>query len=195
MCVCNHRYPACNAHASYCHLRPVWLYHIFSYILINGTICGKYINERKMCTLIFATIFLWNISKSKKYSATYCHKCTHVFMQSTRYSCHILTNVEFSQRGFEKHTNIIFHENPSSGSRVLPCGRSDWQTDMTKIMVAFRNFAKVPRRAYKVSKSLNSHTLEGTGRGYIQNVTTTGETDGWEEAGVLRQTNCRNKDS
>jgi len=61
---------------------------------------------------------------------------------------------------------------------------------MTKIMVAFRNFANVPKGAHKVSKSLNSHTLEGSGRIYIPNVTTTGETDGLEEAGVLRQTNC-----
>jgi len=36
--------------------------------------------------------------------------------------------------------NIKFHENPSSESRVFPCG----QTDMTKHIVAFRNFAKTP---------------------------------------------------
>jgi hypothetical protein len=58
---------------------------------------------------------------------------------------------------------------------------------MTKIVVAFRNFANAPKRAHKVSKS---EFLEGRGRGYIQNVSATGETDGWEEACVLRQTNC-----
>jgi len=26
---------------------------------------------------------------------------------------------------FEKYSNIIFQENPSSGSRVVPCGRTD----------------------------------------------------------------------
>jgi hypothetical protein len=30
-----------------------------------------------------------------------------------------------SRRIFEKHSNIKFQENPSSGSRVLPCGRTD----------------------------------------------------------------------
>ena len=40
--------------------------------------------------------------------------------------------------------SIKFHENPSSGSPVLPCGRTDGQTDMTKLMVAFRNFANAP---------------------------------------------------
>jgi hypothetical protein len=61
---------------------------------------------------------------------------------------------------------------------------------MTKIMVAFRNFANAPKRAHKVSKSLNSHTIGERGRGYIHNVTTTGEIDCWEEASVLRQTIC-----
>jgi hypothetical protein len=35
-----------------------------------------------------------------------------------------------------------FHENPSSGNGVDPCGR----TDMTKLMVAFRNFANAPKK-------------------------------------------------
>ena len=36
--VCGLRYPACNARAQYCHLRPVWLYHIFLHYLIKGMI-------------------------------------------------------------------------------------------------------------------------------------------------------------
>jgi hypothetical protein len=47
---------------------------------------------------------------------------------------------EFSRQIFEKVLNINFHENPSIGSRVVPCG----QTDMTKLVVAFRNFANAP---------------------------------------------------
>jgi len=42
-----------------------------------------------------------------------------------------------------------FHENSSSGSRVVPCGRTDitdGHTDLTKIKVAFRNFANVPKK-------------------------------------------------
>ena len=26
---------------------------------------------------------------------------------------------------FEKYSNVRFHENPSNGSRVVPCGRTD----------------------------------------------------------------------
>jgi len=35
--------------------------------------------------------------------------------------------LEFSLKIFEKHSSTKFHENPSSGSRVVPCGRTDRQ--------------------------------------------------------------------
>jgi hypothetical protein len=41
VCVCSLRYPACNAHAPYCHLWPVRLYLFFPHYLINGTIFGE----------------------------------------------------------------------------------------------------------------------------------------------------------
>jgi len=49
-------------------------------------------------------------------------------MESTRYSRQILVKLEFSRQVFEKYSSIKFHENPSSGSRVVPCGRADRQT-------------------------------------------------------------------
>jgi hypothetical protein len=58
-------------------------------------------------------------------------------MQCIRYSCQILIKLEYSQQIFDKSSNIKFHENPSSGSRVVPCGRTDGYTDMTKLMVFF----------------------------------------------------------
>jgi len=47
-------------------------------------------------------------------------------------------------RFFEKYSIIKFHENPSSGSRVVSCARTDGQTDMNKLIVSFRNFANGP---------------------------------------------------
>jgi len=51
---------------------------------------------------------------------------------------------------FRKKCSVIkFLENPSSGSRVIPCGqtdgRTDRQTDATKLIVAFCNFANTPK--------------------------------------------------
>ena len=49
-----------------------------------------------------------------------------VFMQSALYTCQILLKPEFSRQIFEKkNTHIKFHENPSSGSRVVSCERTD----------------------------------------------------------------------
>jgi hypothetical protein len=45
----------------------------------------------------------------------------------------------------KKFSNIEFHENPSSGRRVVPCGWTDTQTYMKKLILAFRNFASVPK--------------------------------------------------
>jgi len=61
-------------------------------------------------------------------------------MQSTRYSSHILVKRHFLDRFSKKYSNIKFHENQPNGSRAVPCG----QTDMTNLIVAFRNFANSP---------------------------------------------------
>jgi len=47
--------------------------------------------------------------------------------ESIRYYCPILTKLEFSGQIFEKYSNIKFHENPLSGSRVAPFGWTHWQ--------------------------------------------------------------------
>jgi len=51
-------------------------------------------------------------------------------------------SLEFCRQIFEKYLNIKFRENTSSWSSVCQCGRSEGRTDMTKLILAFRNFAK-----------------------------------------------------
>jgi len=70
-----------------------------------------------------------------------------VFTLSTCYSCPILMKLEFSRRIFKKYSNIKFQENPSSGSRVVPCGQTAGHTDMTKLTVALRTFVNMPKKA------------------------------------------------
>ena len=62
-----------------------------------------------------------------------------------------------------------FHENPPSGSRVVPCGRTDGHTDKTKLVVAFLNLRKClikRRKVYCIGHVLCincplKHVLEG----------------------------------
>jgi len=61
--------------------------------------------------------------------------------KSILYSCQISMTLEFSRQVFKKISNIKFPENPSSRSRVVPRGRADRRTDITKLIVVFRNFA------------------------------------------------------
>ena len=63
-------------------------------------------------------------------------------------SCQIVMKLVFSQQTFEKFSNMKFHENPSSESRVVSCGRTDEETDMAKLIGAFRNVANAPKNAY-----------------------------------------------
>ena len=51
----------------------------------------------------------------------------------------------FSQQVFLKSSNIKFHQKPSIGNRVAPCGQTDGQTDVTMLIVVFRNFANAPK--------------------------------------------------
>ena len=62
------------------------------------------------------------------------------------YSCQVLMKIGFSLQFCEKYSNFKFHENPSSGSRAVPCGQTDRQrTNVTKLIIAFHNFANAPK--------------------------------------------------
>jgi hypothetical protein len=95
-----------------------------------------------MCVSIFSTTFVWNISHSKKNWARYYHKRVSVFMKHNRYSCPILMKLEFSGQSFEK---ILWYQ--------ILWKSVKWETscfirtDMTKLIVSFRNFAYAPKNA------------------------------------------------
>jgi hypothetical protein len=70
---------------------------------------------------------------------------------------------ELSRDIFEKYSNIKLHENPSSGNGGAPYGRAD----MTKLVVAFRNFAIVPTNTRqsgikKTARNLRSVVLNSS---------------------------------
>ena len=67
----------------------------------------------------------------------------------TRHCCQFIINPEYSGQIFEIYSNVRFHENPSSGRRVVPGGQTEAWTVMTTLVVAFRSFAN---RSDKESK-------------------------------------------
>ena len=75
-------------------------------------------------------------------------------MYRTVHSIQILMKLEFSRQIFEKYSTIKCHENPTSGSRDVPCRRTDGQPDMTKLIVAFailRTRVKMSDKQYRPS--------------------------------------------
>jgi hypothetical protein len=49
---------------------------------------------------------------------------------------------------FRKMFKIVFHENTSSGNRLVHCGKTDGRTDMTKLIVAFSHFGNAPKNKF-----------------------------------------------
>ena len=64
-----------------------------------------------------------------------------------RYSSQIVTNLQLSRQIFEKYSNVKFHENPSNGSRIFPCGRTDRHNEAKNSF--FFNFTNVPNKTKK----------------------------------------------
>ena len=118
----------------------------FPHYLTNGTIFegGKKIPElieSKMCVLIFSTTFCLNdFSLQGELSEILLKMYIGLHV---KYS---LLLSDFNETSifwtyFRKKSQIKFHENTTSWSRVAPYGRREGQTDMTKLRVASRNFA------------------------------------------------------
>jgi hypothetical protein len=68
----------------------------------------------------------------------------YILKSSVSYEYHLL-ELSFLDKFSKKSSNIKSHQNTSSGSRVIPCGRTDGGTDMTKLVVDFLNIANAPK--------------------------------------------------
>jgi hypothetical protein len=103
----------------------------------------KTATEHKMRVLTFSTNFFLNISHSRKKWARYDHKCVLDFKQSTCYSCPILIKSELTWQIFKKYSNQITRK---FAHWELSCSMlTDGQTDITTVIVVYRNFANTPK--------------------------------------------------
>jgi hypothetical protein len=140
VCVCSRRYPACNAHAPYCHLRPALLYRIFPHYLVNGTIFGrKLLNIKRVfrvfLQLLSETFFI--VGRTERDMIEMCvglHVKWPLFLSDFNETWIFSTYIrkircQISWKSFLWKPSFM---------------RTDGRTDMTKLIVAFRNFANSP---------------------------------------------------
>jgi hypothetical protein len=137
-------YPACNAHAPYCHLRPVTLYSIFPHYFINGMIFERKKSywTQNVCFDILYTFFSETFLIPRR-----TERVIIIYVEWS--SCKvpvILVQLWWSLKlldSFSTNTQI------SNFMKIRPMGgesfHSDRRTDMTKLRVAFRNFANAPK--------------------------------------------------
>jgi hypothetical protein len=89
-------------------------------------------------------------------------------MYRIHYSRQALIKVEFSRQILQKYSNTKFKENPSSESRVVPCGLAD----RMKLIVAFLTVANAPKNRGEVTTVLVTNTTSPL------NVTINGQNEG-----------------
>jgi len=96
---------------------------MFTCYLINGTIFPGRGGESRYirCVFSFFASSVGNISNSKKNSGVYRPPCS-VSLFFLYYNETLILTTDFMKK---KTSCIKVHENPSSGSRIVSCGRTD----------------------------------------------------------------------
>jgi hypothetical protein len=147
------------------HMRLLRLYIIFPHYLISGRIFGKShaynIFPHILQAALFSETGYWtqNVCFHFLYKLVLKHfslweemseirSYIYIYMCVCVSSCKVCVtvvrfewNANFHDILHKNVQNVKFHENTSSRSRVVPCA----QPDLTKLTVAFRNFANAPK--------------------------------------------------
>jgi len=148
VCFCSQGYSACTAHAPYCIIIcGLPGYAIFFHVISQSARFSKKkkVIEHKMCVLIFSTTFISDISHGRRIERD---MIINIYWSSCKVPI-ILVRFEYTLNFSTNFRKIIESNftNIRSVAAELFCadGRTDRRTDMTKIIVAFRNFAKASK--------------------------------------------------
>ena len=118
---------------------------------------GGEVTDHKVCALILSTTFVWNISHSKNNSERDDQIRILFFMWSARFSCQILMKLKFSRHIFKNIYSNIKYALKSVQWKSSCSMRTGRRTNMTKIIVAFRNFANAPQEKYRMYTQILQH--------------------------------------
>ena len=140
-------YLVCESHLCssilYCFLWPVRLTHMFPHYLINATTFGK------KTLLNIKHVFWISLQILSERFLILNRIQREIIIHFLTYSCKVpvilvrVHRIPNFLNWISKNTQMSnFNENPSSGSWVVPCGR----TDMPKLIVTFRHFSNTPKR-------------------------------------------------
>jgi hypothetical protein len=148
VCVCSRCHPAWEAHAPYyiCILSAVVclaLPHFFHLISYTGTIFGTQV------LLNMKYVFWFSVKLLSETFLNLRRILLDIYITIQRSTCRVPVivvmfywNTNFLDTDFRKILKCkLSSQNPSSGSRVVPCR---W-TDTTNLTIAFQNFANAPK--------------------------------------------------
>ena len=159
--MCSLRYPSCKARAPYCHLWPVRYYRIFPHYLIMGTIFEKKKVLNKKCVFWFSTQRLYDtfliLIRTER------DVIIHVYCSSSKVPVIVRFSWKLNFLGrfpenFKYQISWKFLEWEPSYSM-----RTDGWADMTKLMVAFSNFANAPKNGRRPDTFRKSTLLRKRG--------------------------------
>ena len=115
-------------------LWPLWLHRIFRHYLINGAIFGRKLLKMKcvisLQILSKTFLILRRIRRDIVINVKKCSCKVPVILVGLEW------NINFLDRFTERSSNIKFHKNSSSGSRV-PCGRTDGHEANSRFFLQF----------------------------------------------------------
>ena len=137
VCICSLRYPACNAHAPYCHLCLVGFYSIFS------TLSHKeYDFKKKILKIKYVFWFSLQLPSTTFVILTRTERDIGFHVKCPLFLPDFDENSIFSTEDLKNTLNIKFYPNPSNENQL---SHADGAINMTKLTVAFNNFANWPK--------------------------------------------------